>query len=256
MALKKEKIARYPFISFYEKEILKVVPTSKEKLYIRKKIGVKGEKVILSVGQYIGRVMIYYLIPVNTLLNNKIIENYPVAYACINKNDKIRKQSSSGGVFTFIAERIIANNGVVVRACFNGEFDVVHSWTDSLDGLSNFRGSKYVQSRIGDTYNQVKDFLKQGRQVLFSGTPYQIAGLRSYLRKDYDGLICIDIICHDVPSPKVWQLYKLNMEKLYQARIKRITFRRKNCGGSYSLYHFLSIMIKSIPKKERKCFHL
>lgn len=164
------------------------------------------------------------------ILNKKIVENHPVAYACINKNDKIRQQSSSGGAFTVIVEKVIANNGVVFGAGFDGEFNVVHSWTDKLDGLSNFRGSEYVQSCIGDTYKEVLDFLKQGRQVVFSGTPCQIAGLRSYLGKDYEALICLDIICHGVPSPKVWQRYKLHMEEVYHAKAKRITFRRKNCG--------------------------
>ena len=168
------------------------------------------------------------------ILNKKIAENCPVAYACINKEDNIREQSSSGGVFTVIAERVIVNNGVVFGAGFDGGFNVIHRWTDRMDGLGNFRGSKYVQSCIGDTYNQVRDFLNQKRQVLFSGTPCQIAGLRSYLGKDYETLICLDIVCHGVPSPKVWQCYKLHIEEIYQAKAQRITFRRKNC--SWKLY--------------------
>ena len=165
-----------------------------------------------------------------SILNKNVTDNHPVAYACINKDDNIRQQSSSGGLFTVIAEKVIANNGVVFGAGFDGGFNVVHSWTDKLDGVSNFRGSKYVQSCIGDTYKEVLDFLKQGRQVVFSGTPCQIAGLRSYLGKDYEALICLDIICHGVPSPKVWQRYKLHTEEIYQAKAKRITFRHKNCG--------------------------
>lgn len=164
------------------------------------------------------------------ILNKKIVENHPVAYACINKDNKIRELSSSGGMFTIIAEKVIADNGVIFGAGFDDNFNVVHSWTDKLNGLSNFRGSKYVQSCIGDTYKQAEDFLKQGKQVLFSGTPCQIAGIRSYLRKDYDKLICLDIVCHGVPSSKVWQIYKMYLEKVYQAKTKRITFRRKNCG--------------------------
>lgn len=164
------------------------------------------------------------------ILNKKIVKNHPVAYACINKNDKIREQSSSGGIFSVIAEKVISKHGVIFGAGFDNNFNVVHSWTDKLDDLGNFRGSKYVQSCIGDTYKEAKDFLKQRRQVLFSGTPCQIAGLKSYLSEDYDGLICLDIICHGVPSPKVWQRYKLRIEEIYQAKAQRITFRRKNCG--------------------------
>lgn len=158
----------------------------------------------------------------------------PVAYACINKNAKIREQSSSGGIFTVIAERVLFDKGVVFGAGFDDEFNVVHSWTDSLDGLGKYRGSKYVQSRIGDTYKQVDEFLKQGRTVLFSGTPCQIAALKSYLDKDYSDLICLDIICHGVPSPLVWQRYKLQMEEIHQAKASRIDFRRKN--GSWKLF--------------------
>ena len=162
------------------------------------------------------------------IINKNIVENHPVVYACINKNDKIRQQSSSGGVFTIIAERVITNNGVVFGAGFDGEFNVVHSWTDRLDGLCNFRGSKYVQSCIGDTYKQVRDFLNQKRHVLFSGTPCQIAGLRSYLGKDYDGLICLDIVCHGVPSPLVWKNYRSKVVK--NKELKFISFRDKTYG--------------------------
>jgi coenzyme F420-reducing hydrogenase beta subunit len=101
---------------------------------------------------------------------------------------------------------------------------------DDLDGLSKFRGSKYVQSNIGSTYKEVKEFLKQGRQVLFTGTPCQIAGLKSYLGKEYDQLICIDIVCHGVPSPLVWGKYVGYREKISGSRTERIAFRRKNCG--------------------------
>jgi coenzyme F420-reducing hydrogenase beta subunit len=156
--------------------------------------------------------------------------NQPVAYACINKDESIRSQSSSGGVFTLIGEKVIANNGVVFGVGFDTDFNVVHSWVDDLDGLSKFRGSKYVQSNIGSTYKEVKEFLKQGRQVLFTGTPCQIAGLKSYLGKEYDQLICIDIVCHGVPSPLVWGKYVGYREKISGSRTERIAFRRKNCG--------------------------
>lgn len=156
--------------------------------------------------------------------------NQPLAYACIYNNEEIRVQSSSGGLFTVIAEQVISNHGVVLGAGFDKDFNVEHSWTDSIEGLGKFRGSKYVQSRIGDTYNQVREFLQQGRQVLFSGTPCQIAGLRSYLGKDFENLIRLDIICHGVPSPLVWQHYKLRLEEEHRAKTRRIAFRNKNCG--------------------------
>lgn len=128
-------------------------------------------------------------------------------YAAKNKNEEIRRQSSSGGIFTLLAEKVIAEGGVVFGARFDENWDVIHSWTDTLEGIAAFRGSKYVQSTIGDTYREAREFLKQGRKVLFSGTPCQIAGLKKYLRKDYDNLLTVDVVCHGVPSPLVWRTY-------------------------------------------------
>lgn len=128
-------------------------------------------------------------------------------YAAKNKNEEIRRQSSSGGIFTLLAENVINEGGVVFGARFNENWDVIHSWTDTIEGIAAFRGSKYVQSTIGDTYREAREFLKQGRKVLFSGTPCQIAGLKKYLRKDYDNLLTVDVVCHGVPSPLVWRTY-------------------------------------------------
>ena len=128
-------------------------------------------------------------------------------YIAINRDEEIRQQSSSGGIFTLLAEQVIAEGGVVFGARFDTDWSVIHAWTDTVEGLAAFRGSKYVQSRIGDTYREAKEFLKQGRKVLFSGTPCQIAGLKKFLRKEYDNLLTVDFICHGVPSPGVWQRY-------------------------------------------------
>ena len=164
------------------------------------------------------------------VLNKSIVDNYPTAYAAVNKDKHIRNQSSSGGLFTIVAESIIRNNGIVFGAGFDDDFNVVHSWTDNIAGLNQFRGSKYIQSCIGTTYKEARDFLKQGKKVLFSGTPCQIAGLKSYLGKDYDNLMCIDIICHGVPSPNVWRRYKEALEERSQGKTLRIAFRSKVCG--------------------------
>ncbi len=129
------------------------------------------------------------------------------SYIAINRDEAIRLKSSSGGIFTLLAEAVIREGGVVFGARFDEAWNVVHDWTDTVDGLAPFRGSKYVQSRIGDTYREAKEFLKQGRKVLFSGTPCQVAGLKRFLRKENDNLLAIDFICHGVPSPGVWQRY-------------------------------------------------
>ena len=128
-------------------------------------------------------------------------------YAAKNRIEEIRRQSSSGGIFTPLAESVIREGGVVFGAKFDKDWNVVHAWTDTIEGIADFRGSKYVQSTIGDAYREAREFLKQGRKVLFSGTPCQIAGLRKFLRKEYDNLLTLDVVCHGVPSPLVWRKY-------------------------------------------------
>lgn len=128
-------------------------------------------------------------------------------FAALNPNEDIRMKSSSGGVFTQLAEKIIEKGGVVFGARFNEQWEVVHDYVETKEGIGIFRGSKYVQSRIGDNYRIAEAFLKEGRGVLFSGTPCQIAGLRKYLRKDYDNLLLVDFICHGVPSPGVFRTF-------------------------------------------------
>lgn len=122
-------------------------------------------------------------------ISNKIeIENSPKAFAAYNKDKRIREKSSSGGVFTLLAEKILEQNGVVFGAKFDENFNVVHSYVERKEDLEVFRGSKYVQSKIGDTYKKAEELLKNGRLVLFSGTPCQIEGLKKYIRKEYDNL--------------------------------------------------------------------
>lgn len=162
------------------------------------------------------------------ILNRNKINNKPVAIASYSKNKEIRMKSSSGGIFSLIAEEVINKSGVVFGAKFNEKFDVIHDYTESMEGISKFRGAKYVQSIIGDTYSVAKKFLEGGRQVVFSGTPCQIGGLKRYLLKEYSNLLCIDLICHGVPSPIAWRKYKesFNNEK----KIEGIYFRDKTYG--------------------------
>lgn len=152
------------------------------------------------------------------------------AYACKNKNEKIRLSSSSGGVFTSLCKYVIKNNGVVFGAGFNENFEVKHSEATTIEACEKFRGSKYVQSKIGSTYNNAKRYLDEGRIVLFSGTQCQIKGLNLYLRKSYNNLIMVDIVCHGVPSPLVFDLYKSNLKKTYNSDIEKIGFREKDKG--------------------------
>lgn len=160
------------------------------------------------------------------------------AMAAINLNKEIRLKSSSGGIFTLIAEQIINQGGVVFGAAFTNDFKSVrHICIDKIADLDKLRGSKYVQSKIGDSYRKAKVFLDNGRMVLFTGTPCQIGGLYSYLRKPYDNLITQDIICHGVPSPMVWKKYVEEQERKISSKVNKVTFRNKENGWkAYSVF--------------------
>ncbi len=159
------------------------------------------------------------------------------AFAAINNNEAIRMESSSGGVFTAIAEKIIKTGGKVFGAKFSEDFkSVIHSWTDNLDGLKDFRGSKYLQSNIHESFKECERFLKAGEKVLYSGTPCQIQGLKKYLRKEYDNLLTIDFICHGVPSPLLWKKYVEYRETIAASKVVNFSFRHKMNGWKgYSL---------------------
>lgn len=151
------------------------------------------------------------------------------SFASFHKDDKIRQKSSSGGVFSMLAKSVLDEGGAVFGAMFDDSWNVVHGCVETVDELPKLQGSKYVQSFIGKSYQEAEQFVKEGRQVLFSGTPCHIAGLRKYLGKDYENLITVDCICHGVPSPKLWKWY-LGMEKRKGDRIVGISFRNKDNG--------------------------
>lgn len=160
-------------------------------------------------------------------------------YAVKNNSDEIRKKSSSGGVFSLLAERVIKEGGVVFGACLNEKNEVVHAYTTVKEELVIFRGSKYVQSKIGNTYRLAEEFLQAERRVLFSGTPCQILGLHRYLKKKYSNLLTVDFICHGVPSPGVWQIYLQELRrKLSVETIQNIRFRDKKLGWKNFSFSF------------------
>lgn len=171
--------------------------------------------------------------------------------AAKNKNEKIRLESSSGGIFTLMAEEILSRQGVVFGARFDSEWGVIHSYTDSSEGLAAFRGSKYLQSYIGNSFKEAKVFLEEGREVLFSGTPCQIDGLKKYLRKDYVNLHTVDFVCHGVPSPKVWKIYLAKCSDDKIGTIKDVRFRSKENGWkNYQLKLKIENQQKVINKNE------
>ena len=157
--------------------------------------------------------------------------------AAINPDEAVRLQSSSGGVFTMLAQAVIARGGIVFGVGFNEQWEVVHKLAETEEALAEFLGSKYVQSRVGETFKQAEQCLKTGREVLFSGTPCQISGLKHFLRKDYPNLLTIDFICHGTPSPGIFRQYleelkaKLSVGKSSgQYEISQVAFRNKSKG--------------------------
>ena len=167
--------------------------------------------------------------PIINKLNNN--ENITEVYGCKNKNEEIRMKSSSGGIFSLIAEQILNQNGIVFGARFNENLQVVHDYIECIEDLEQFRGSKYVQSQINDTYKKVKNFLSQNRKVLFTGTPCQVEGLMGYLGKEYENLYTQDVICHGVPSPKVWEKYLEYKKEQIGEYPENVTFRKKELLG-------------------------
>ena len=169
---------------------------------------------------------------------NQLPEQQPIAtYAAINSNEAIRNASSSGGIFTMLAQETINNGGIVFGAVFNEDWDVEHIYVDNANDLKRLRGSKYVQSKIGDSYAMAEKFLKEGKEVLFSGTPCQVAGLKKYLRKEYKNLKTVDFVCHGTPSLEVWKMYLDEVCRINNiGNITDIQFRNKAEGWKkYSL---------------------
>lgn len=150
--------------------------------------------------------------------------------AAINKNEEVRLESSSGGVFTLLAEEIINQGGAVFGVRFDEQWQAVFDCAETVEEFTPFRGSKYLQARVGNSFAQCKKLLDQGRHVLFSGTQCQIAGLLHFLRKPYPNLLTVDFICHGVPSPKVWQHYLSEIVQDGANVINYVSFRDKRLG--------------------------
>lgn len=147
--------------------------------------------------------------------------------AAKNKDEVVRKESSSGGVFSILAEAFIDDGGVVVGCAMNKELQAVHIICETKEELIRLRSSKYVQSDIEGIFPQVCQLLRDGRKVLFSGTPCQVAGLRNFLIKRYDNLFCVDLLCHGVPSPKLFREYKNTIEQRYNSKAIFVNHRCK-----------------------------
>jgi len=155
-------------------------------------------------------------------------------YAAASKDPMVLQTSSSGGAFTALANHVIAQHGSVYGCAWTGDMMPQHMRVNELSELWRLRGSKYVQSRIGDTFSRVRTDLDAGKEVLFVGTPCQVAGLRSYLRKDSKNLLTVDLVCHGVPSARFFADY-LGVAFGDVEGIEDVVFRDKTqgwgCGG-------------------------
>ncbi|NJE43786.1 Coenzyme F420 hydrogenase/dehydrogenase, beta subunit C-terminal domain [Massilimicrobiota sp. SW1139] len=162
---------------------------------------------------------------INTLEN----KNKGKVYAFYNKDSEMREKSSSGGFFYSIAEYVISQNGIVCGAIFDSQMKVIHACSNSIDDVKKMMKSKYVQSDTRETFKEIKKYLEINYIVLFCGTPCQVGGLKKYLKKDYTNLITIQLICHGVPSPLLFEKYKEYLIKRFSLKkISEFSFRDNN----------------------------
>ena len=171
--------------------------------------------------------------PIINASNKSLPSDVPL-FAAYNDDARERATSSSGGIFKQLASYVIAKKGVVFGAAFDEKWNVNHGYVESVTEIERLKRSKYVQSSIKDNYKKVKSFLQDARLVLFVGTPCQIAGLKAFLKKDYENLLTVDVVCHGVPSPLVWKKYlgeiKAKVKKknnVKNVEITHISFREK-----------------------------
>lgn len=165
--------------------------------------------------------------PVNVQKKNKAAIT---PFACWDKDDKERRAATSGGLFTCLAKKFINDGGVVYGAAYSSDMKVIHKKITSLDEICQIRGSKYVQSDTFRVYEKVKTDLKAGQKVLFSGTPCQVAALKNFLGKDYEKLLLVDIMCHGVPSPLIYEDYCTWLENKQKSKLSKLNFRYKKPG--------------------------
>lgn len=170
--------------------------------------------------------------PVLNTTSNKSLNNCYVAY---NKDEVSRKnKASSGSIFELIAKLILNENGIVIGAAFDENNKLNHIAIDNIKDLDKLKGSKYLQSHLNNIFTYIKENIKN-KKILFVGTPCQVAGLKSFIKNDFNNLICLDLVCHGVPSPKLFEKYIKEIEDKYNSQIVDYNFRDKKTGwDSYS----------------------
>ena len=190
--------------------------------------------------------------PVLNKRDSDTIKQALPTFAAYNNDGFVRRMSSSGGIFSLLAKQVLSANGVVFGAVFDQNFNLLHKAVVNEQDLPQLYGSKYLQSEIGSAYLDAQNYLLQEKQVLFSGTPCQIAGLKLFLGKEYPNLITMDFICHGVPSPKVWRQYLSFRETEAQAPAVQVSFRDKRFGWKDFSMHIAFSNGKQYAQKVRK----
>lgn len=161
-------------------------------------------------------------------------ENKAKAFIAINKNEEERNKSASGGMFIILAKYVIEQKGIVFGVEYDSNLNVNHAEANTIEKCQKFMGSKYVRSNMIGIYKRVEEYLKQGKLILFTGTPCQCNALKVYLKKEYNNLITCEIVCHGNPSPKVFKKYKEELEQRNKSKVKDIKFRSKENGWKNS----------------------
>lgn len=173
--------------------------------------------------------------PVLNPVEEKIVEQH--GFIVQHLDAQVRRESTSGGAFSAIAESIINDGGIVYGAVYGEDFTVKHVGITDKSEIWRFRNSKYVQSFLGDTFRDIRSYLINGVKVCFSGTPCQIEGLRAFLQKDYSNLLLVDVVCHGIGSPLIWRKY---LELFKDKMPEQIFFRWKHYGYKYSTMSFFA----------------
>lgn len=155
---------------------------------------------------------------------------YPIAFAARSRDEEARRKSSSGGVFYELASEILSEGGYICGAVFDDHFHVKHIVSNTQKDLYRMMGSKYAQSDMGMCFRQIKTLLDEGKNVLFTGCPCQVAGLRTYIGRKHPNLLLVELICHGIPSDQMLQTYIGMQEKKYGSRLKEMEFRNKEKG--------------------------
>lgn len=180
-------------------------------------------------------------------LNEISRNNVKNVYGAVSNNEEILGDSTSGGIFYELANKVLSRGGIVYGVLYGSNFSVEYARVADMRELKKLQGSKYVQADIGNIYTNILEDLKKGYEVIFSGTPCYAAGLKSFLGRDYDRLLIVDLLCHGVPSSLLFKSYISWIEEKEEKKVNKFTFRYKDHG--YGERYLLGVQVGNKIKK-------